>query len=177
MSKPADQVHGHAQGWHNSNWDEAKSAGRILLIWKTAAGLSEHVELGKWSGSAWTNTYGKPFFGDPDGWAPLKPFASQPPAAPVEFDSLAGARKQAMEDHASMLPRSSAGSAEVTEDTLIMTPIDQLALAMVNGERERHCLDALPPGALHDPYYDRVKGYASVILRKYMVVTFNGVKL
>lgn len=38
----------------------------------------------------------------------LVDLAAQPPSAPVEFDSLSGARKQAMESHASMLPRLSA---------------------------------------------------------------------
>ena len=90
-----NHIGGVAQGWRTSKWDEAQAAGRILLVWQATSGLREHIELGKWSGSAWTNTYGKPFSGYPDGWAPLKPFAAQPPAAPVEADIVAELREAA----------------------------------------------------------------------------------
>lgn len=45
---------------------------RINLGWKAVQGLSKHVELGRFSASSgWCNTYGKPFSGEPDYWAPL----------------------------------------------------------------------------------------------------------
>jgi len=63
-------------GWHTTGWDRARNSGRILLVWRAFGGISEHVELGKYSDSksAWTNTYGHPFSSDPDGWSPLQPF-------------------------------------------------------------------------------------------------------
>jgi hypothetical protein len=73
--QPSD-VRAVESGWRISNWDGAKSEGRILLLWKPLGGISEHVELGKWSSAkqAWTNTYGHSFSGDPDAWSPLQPF-------------------------------------------------------------------------------------------------------
>jgi hypothetical protein len=66
-------------GWLDID-DEARAGKRILLLWKPFGGISEHVELGWWSSAkqAWTNTYGKPFNGDPDKWAPLAPFSPVP---------------------------------------------------------------------------------------------------
>lgn len=62
--------------WHTTGWDRARNSGRILLVWSEFAGVREHIELGWYSDSkaAWVNTYGHPFHGEPDGWAPLLPF-------------------------------------------------------------------------------------------------------
>lgn len=62
--------------WHTTGWDRARNSGRILLVWREFSGVSEHVELGRYSDSkaAWVNTYGHPFHAEPDGWAPLLPF-------------------------------------------------------------------------------------------------------
>lgn len=72
-------------GWLDID-DEARAGKRILLLWKPFGGISEHVELGWWSSAkqTWTNTYGKPFGGDPDKWAPLAPFS------PVQADAEPG---------------------------------------------------------------------------------------
>lgn len=49
---------------------------RIILMWEPFGGVSEHVELGRWSErSGWVNTYGHAFTGYPTHWMPL-------PAAP-----------------------------------------------------------------------------------------------
>lgn len=71
---PAPQL--VATGWRVTCWDDARQAGRVLLVWKAIGSVGEHVELGKYSSAkqTWTNTYGHPFAGDPDGWAPLQPF-------------------------------------------------------------------------------------------------------
>lgn len=54
------------QGWQPIE-TAPKDGMRMNLCWKADAGLSAHVELGKWSASnGWCNTYGKPFHGDPD---------------------------------------------------------------------------------------------------------------
>lgn len=68
-----------AAGWLDIS-EDAKDGSRILLLWEPVHGLPEHVELGWYSGgkSCWTNTYGKPFNGEPDKWAPLAPFAPLP---------------------------------------------------------------------------------------------------
>jgi hypothetical protein len=45
---------------------------RIILMWEPFSGMSEHVELGKWSiRNAWVNTYGQAFSGSPTHWTPL----------------------------------------------------------------------------------------------------------
>ena len=65
--------------WHTTGWDRARNSGRILLVWREFEGVREHVELGRYSDSktAWVNTYGHPFHCEPDGWAPLLPFATE----------------------------------------------------------------------------------------------------
>lgn len=71
-------------GWLDID-EHATSGERILLLWKPVGGLSEHVELGRFSQAAtgWVNTYGKPFHSAPDKWAPLAPFHS-PPASEAQ---------------------------------------------------------------------------------------------
>lgn len=45
---------------------------RIILMWEPFGGISEHVELGRWSErSGWVNTYGHAFTGYPTHWMPL----------------------------------------------------------------------------------------------------------
>ncbi|WP_439604726.1 DUF551 domain-containing protein [Shinella sp.] len=54
-----------------------KDGTRIILMWEPFSGMSEHVELGKWSArNGWVNTYGHAFTGSPTHWMPL-------PAPPV----------------------------------------------------------------------------------------------
>lgn len=49
-----------------------KDGTRVLVAWKAFAGISEHVELGKWKQrDGWCNTYGKSFHGIPDYFMPL----------------------------------------------------------------------------------------------------------
>lgn len=49
-----------------------KDGTRVLVAWKAFAGISEHVELGKWKPrDGWCNTYGKSFHGIPDYFMPL----------------------------------------------------------------------------------------------------------
>lgn len=55
--------------WHNI--ESAPSGERILLGWREAQGFKEHVELGWLDHGRWVNTYGKPFNGSPELWAPL----------------------------------------------------------------------------------------------------------
>lgn len=45
-----------------------KDGTRMNLCWKAFCGISEHVELGRWSAKhdGWTNTYGHLFEGSPD---------------------------------------------------------------------------------------------------------------
>ena len=49
-----------------------KDGTRVLVAWKAFAGISDHVELGKWKQrDGWCNTYGKSFHGIPDYFMPL----------------------------------------------------------------------------------------------------------
>lgn len=49
-----------------------KDGARIILMWEPFGGVSEHVELGKWSvRNGWVNTYGHAFTGAPTHWMPL----------------------------------------------------------------------------------------------------------
>lgn len=77
-SLPGLDEEAEAPGWHTTGWDRARNSGRILLVWREVSGVKEHVELGWYSDSkvSWVNTYGRPFSGEPDGWAPLQPFRS-----------------------------------------------------------------------------------------------------
>lgn len=70
----------NAAGWKIIT-DDAKTAGRILLLWVPTGGLGEHVELGYWSAilDKWVNTYGKAFSAAPDRWATLAPFIDSAP--------------------------------------------------------------------------------------------------
>ncbi len=76
LSSPVGGMEG---GWRDID-EQAVSGERILLLWKPIGGLSEHVELGRFSKAAtgWVNTYGKPFSTAPDKWAPLAPFFPTP---------------------------------------------------------------------------------------------------
>lgn len=58
-----------------------KDGTRVLVAWKAFAGISEHVELGKWKQrDGWCNTYGKSFHGIPDYFMPLPalPLTTEP---------------------------------------------------------------------------------------------------
>ncbi|WP_430438955.1 hypothetical protein [Shinella sp.] len=51
-----------------------KDGVRVILMWEPFGGVSEHVELGKWSiRNGWVNTYGHAFTGSPTHWMPLPP--------------------------------------------------------------------------------------------------------
>lgn len=72
-------------GWWTMD-SAPKDGTRILLAWAPYSGISEHVELGKWKhGLGWCNTYGKPFSGEVDAWAPLAPFSL--PASPEQGEA------------------------------------------------------------------------------------------
>ena len=85
--------------WHTTGWDRARNSGRILLVWREFEGVREHVELGRYSDSktAWVNTYGHPFHCEPDGWAPLLPFATE---TAIRADERERCAKVAEESHA-----------------------------------------------------------------------------
>ena len=81
------------RGWRPIS-GEARKGQRVLLVWGPYKGIAEHVELGSWkeSISAWTNTYGKPFSGEPDGWAPLAPFPNPDTTLAAERDAAIASR-------------------------------------------------------------------------------------
>lgn len=127
--QPSD-VREVGSGWRISNWDGAKSERRILLLWKPLGGISEHVELGKWSSAkqAWTNTYGHPFSGDPDAWSPLQPFLPAP--------AVTGDVREAFEQCAKIADAVAEGAA---------TPNGQSRARLV-AERIRAALSSAPAG-------------------------------
>jgi hypothetical protein len=71
-----------------------KDGTRLNLCWGATENLDAHVELGKWSASqGWVNTYGKPFFGDPDYYQrlpepPLTPWYAAPEALAAPASSV-----------------------------------------------------------------------------------------
>lgn len=96
-SKPVAGVEVNKQGWRHIDGD-AMSGDRILLLWSPFEGIKEHVELGWYSNrlGQWVNTYGQPFSGEPDRWAPLLPFSTLSlPAQEPEEDE--GSRQAAVD--------------------------------------------------------------------------------
>ncbi|MBN9601853.1 MAG: hypothetical protein J0G33_02870 [Afipia felis] len=142
--------------WHIDGWDRARNSGRILLVWREFGGVREHVELGWYSNSksSWVNTYGRPFSGDPNGWAPLIPFKSvnSTPAYVI-------AMREALETlRLWLFVEGCAEQVEIADDALVAAGITDVACPHCNGqgEWEEGPLPARSSAQI-DPEYRQVK--------------------
>ena len=73
-------LQGVNDAWANTD-NAPKDGTRLILLWKPFGGISEHIELGRWSSDkgVWVNTYGHAFSSPPDAWTPLAPYKAPSP--------------------------------------------------------------------------------------------------